>query len=319
MTENNYEFKGGDNFTGMHRDYHEIMMRNELKKGKGGYKFSWAQTKKSGPSFGGNQMDIAHNKYGREILLDIVSNALDKDGQPILSSELIKEIERILQSPGLMIGKPLEAVFDFVAADKVRAAVSSKYGKQKIDEAYIEEVISRAKTVEKFIANLKDGPGKKFAESRSGKCYLFDYGNQYTLSRDGPLHKHLSGEEAKLKSGKIIPAFSKPKFTRKDFGVFLRSLEYYQRRPDDVDRRIENIEEYLKKEEKPKNSNPELHNDCAIIYKAYAAYMGSMAGDVGKSFDELAREFSRKYPEGSIADMCKDQGFDFERFLPQME
>ena len=72
MAKNKYEFTGGDNLKGLEAIYHDVMMFNELSSGKGSYKLSDAGGKSS-PSFGGNQMDLAANKHGREVLLDIVT------------------------------------------------------------------------------------------------------------------------------------------------------------------------------------------------------------------------------------------------------
>jgi hypothetical protein len=79
-----YEFKGGDNFDGIYEKYHHVMMRNELKNGSRAYELSWAGNKRSGPSFGGNQMDIAHNEHGLSTFLDIVKNARNNEGSTII-------------------------------------------------------------------------------------------------------------------------------------------------------------------------------------------------------------------------------------------
>lgn len=242
MTEDNYKFTSG-NLTGIYQDYHNITMKNELKAGQDAYQLGWAGTKRSGPSFGRNQMDIAHNKHGREVLLDILKTAVNARGHPYLNEQEIQSVERALQKPERLMGKKIGDVFEEI--DKIQAALSSNYGKQASDKAYIREITSRARHVERFIASVRYGPGRKFVESRVGMCYLFDYENQYGLSIGGPLHRYLNGEEVTLKSGRIIPAFTRDGFTTLHFKDFLKRLKYYSNNPGDVSRRLENIDKYL--------------------------------------------------------------------------
>lgn len=321
MTKSKYEFKGGDNFTGIYRDYHEIMMRNELRGGKGAYRLSWAGTGKSGPSFGGNQMDLAKSQYGRRIFLHILRNAVNELGKPFLNMDEIKRVEEILDKPEQMAGKKLESIFQDIK--KIQLALCSEYGKREIDEAYVEEITWRGQRVEKFISFIKSGPGRKFAESREGRCYLFDYHNQYDLSTGGPLHKYLNGEEVKFISGGMLPEFDESQFTNEHFKTYLTYLKYYNVDPGDVTRRIKNIDDYLKlalsleeaAKQKPEENKTMSASECAKLYEAYMEYITYTTTNSMAAFDSLTREFSRKYPNGSICEQCKAHGFDFDELF----
>src|SRR4051812_20212437 len=73
-------FSGGDHLEGDEKLGHEAMMRNELRGGYGAYQLSFAHTKKSGLSFGGNQMDIHGNEDAQNAFSKILTNATDKEG-----------------------------------------------------------------------------------------------------------------------------------------------------------------------------------------------------------------------------------------------
>lgn len=88
-------FTGGDNFTGLLKIYHDVIMKNELHDGKGAYKLSHAGGE-SGPSFGGNQMDIAGNEDARKALADIIINAQGKVAELSLSASDIDSIKKKL-------------------------------------------------------------------------------------------------------------------------------------------------------------------------------------------------------------------------------
>jgi len=244
----NYEFKGGDRLCGIYEDYHHIMMLNELKYGKGAYKLSWAGTENSGLSFGGNQMDIAHNAYGRAIFLKIIQNATHSDGSKILSDSEIRSIEKICSQQDKIIAIPVKKAFSNMVP-KIDEALSSGYGKKLIHDAYVNEILSKGCIIEMFIDSLKEGPGKNFARSDIGKIHLFDYSNQYGLSARGPLYKYLNGEKAVLKSGAVLGPITKQDFNLEDFkNDFLFHLKYYKNNPENVIRRLDNITEYVNNE-----------------------------------------------------------------------
>ncbi|MDF3047652.1 MAG: hypothetical protein K0R73_770 [Candidatus Midichloriaceae bacterium] len=225
LPKSEYPFKGGDTLEGIQAHYHHIVMINELARGVGAYELKWAGsrglgTNRSGPSFGGNQMDIAHSKAGRECLLNIIKNVRDATGELLFSKSEIQEIEQILNNPQKMKGKYAEKIFGYDKCKKINDALGSELGKQMIDNVYIFEINSRAQKIEEIVAKLKSGPGKTFAQSIEGKLYLFDYDNQYDISKDGPLIRYLNGEEAILKSGEKIPRFDGDRFTRQISWIF---------------------------------------------------------------------------------------------------
>jgi hypothetical protein len=240
-----YEFKGGDNLEGIWAHYHRILMINELEGGKKAYEFKWAGTKESGPSFGGNQMDIAYSAVGRECLLRIVKNVRADNFQLLFSESEVQVIEQILSQPQKMVGKNAEKIFD--NHEKLNEALSSGLGRKIIDDFYSYEIHSRAQKIEKIAESLKRGPGKTFAQSTEGRLYLFDYDNQYDIGSNSPLVRYLNGEEVTLKSGEKIPRFTKEKFTGEDFFDFLTHLKYYKNHKFDVERRYKNIKEHVEK------------------------------------------------------------------------
>ena len=59
---------------------HQTIMVNELSGGHGAYKISNAEKHASGPSFGPIQYDIGGNNEGRNLLEQIVREAMDSKG-----------------------------------------------------------------------------------------------------------------------------------------------------------------------------------------------------------------------------------------------
>ncbi|MDF3047163.1 MAG: hypothetical protein K0R73_281 [Candidatus Midichloriaceae bacterium] len=319
-----YEFKGGERLYGIYEDYHHIMMANELNGGVGGYKLSWAGTKESGPSFGGNQMDIAHNAYGMSIFIKIIQNAAHSNGSKILSGSEVCSIEKICSQKDKITGMDIEEVFPM--ALKIDKALASDYGKKLIHEAYVNEILSRGYIIEMFIDSLKDGPGKNFAKSDIGKMHLFDYGNQYGLKARGPLYKFLNGEKVVMKSGEVLGPITKQDFNLEDFkNDFFFHLKYYKNKPEDVIRRLNNIAGYVNKRGDVA-SNRRSENDgasieqCAKLFnvsKKCIEYPTSVMR-YGREMEEISgsiKSSKASYSGQSAYLICKElYGMDFESY-----
>jgi hypothetical protein len=316
LPKSDYPFKGGDNLEGIHAHYHHIMMVNELEGGAKAYEFKWAGTRKSGPSFGGNQMDISSNSHARKVLCDIVKYATYGDDSHFLCYKEALDIEKILSNPKELRGRKAEEIFGAEVTDKINKALKSEYGKREIHKAYLHEISVRAQKIEDVVAILKNGPGKDFAQTTEGKLYLFDYDNQYDITKDGPLCRYLNGEEVTLKSGQKIPRFSKNKFTKINFFEFLTQLEYYKNNSLDVERRYKNIADHVDRYvdeglQKGDDKRYVTKSECEELYSLYNAFVhrGDMRFisfekdlrqkyNFSKSFEEVCGEFHKVNPTG---------------------
>jgi hypothetical protein len=188
---NNVRFTGGDNLTGLLKMYHEVMMKNELYDGKGAYKLSYAGGE-SGPSFGGNQMDIAANKDARKILFTIIVNANNKVADLFLNSSAITALKnKLVPDPEIktdfkdLLGAP-EQVFGAKMTNTINKLLASDYGRQAIDQAYVSEIQKKAEKIEEIVAGIKQPAAQKFYSTTQGKVLLFDFDNQYSITKSGP-------------------------------------------------------------------------------------------------------------------------------------
>ncbi len=322
------KFKGGDKFKGIYEGYHQVMMKNELRKGIGGYELSWAGTPKSGPSFGGNQIDIAHHAKGRVIFMDIIRNATNEDGSNILSVDEISKIQQIVNHKDKMIGVPIDRLFAGVQ-DKIDSALQSSYGKRIIHKTYVNEILAKARGIERFIDDLKEGPGKNFAKSEIGKLCIFDFMNQYYIGRDGPLQTFLNGDKYTLKSGKVLGPITKPDFGFEDFKKdFLFNLKYYQARPDDVTRRLKNIDQYIKKKATEAidksddgNENGNSMCDCIEFFNISKTCVNTpwalaSLGPKKEEYRELIEKSYARYSGQNAYEICKElHDMDFESYM----
>ncbi len=102
----NERFTGGDDLTGIHKKYHDIMMKNELRGGMGAYELSWAGGR-SAPSFGGNQMDLGSNIKAPPVFQEIVSNA------GYFSDDEIKTLKNIVNIENMknLVGKIPKVIY----------------------------------------------------------------------------------------------------------------------------------------------------------------------------------------------------------------
>ena len=235
-----FKFTGGDNLTGINQIYHEVMMRNELEGGYGAYKVSYAG-EKSGFSFGGNQMDMKKNSGRSDIFRDILTQAKDNAGIPILTKNEIKLVAGDQNQNLIKSGQSLESVFGEMLS-RVNAALSSKYGRTKIDEVYPAEIKNGADHIEKSIENMKNPGAKKFYDSNLGRALLFDYHNQFNLGlKDRLLRDYIDGkgkEDYTTKKNLIAPV---EEYTLEHHLQFIRGTKQFYKRPDSCIGRIEKV------------------------------------------------------------------------------
>jgi len=87
------DFEGIDLLSGFEKIVAKAILQNELGDSYSGYQPSHASTKKSGYSFGGNQMDLAQgNAEYNSLFIDILTNARNSDKISIFTSAEIESI-----------------------------------------------------------------------------------------------------------------------------------------------------------------------------------------------------------------------------------
>lgn len=160
MTNQDLKFTGGNFLYGIQKVYHDIMMKNELSDGKGAYKLSYAGDQ-SGPSFGGNQMDISTNADARKILSEII-NAKDRLGNSFLTNQEKNRLNKLLSDQDMqnvnsirsdLRGTP-EKVFGNLA-HKINDALRSDEGRKIIDKAYVSDINTRSNHIETVVSSIK--------------------------------------------------------------------------------------------------------------------------------------------------------------------
>jgi murein DD-endopeptidase MepM/ murein hydrolase activator NlpD len=162
------------------------------------YKISNAVRGESGFSFGFNQMDLAGNPTARTYLEDIMNNAKDAGGKLIVS-EVEKSDIRIRWSKKVDdAGRLTQAQRDLLSK-----ALSSTYGKQKVDSCLGVELDKEIAHVNSIVDSVSDPQDKAFLQTNLAILFLADYHNQYHLDKNGKLHKFLKGESVELQ-GKTI-------------------------------------------------------------------------------------------------------------------
>ena len=193
-----YECTGGNDLTGLMSVYHEAMMKNELKEGKGAYKLSWAGGK-SAPSFGGNQMDLAAKQEYRNIFLDIMESAEGLGGNKIISAEnyqaisnvlgvevkkvdekITKNVDKNRNIQKELTGKQASDLFTTSQLEKIGLALDSQYGHQKINAAFQQHMAETANHIDNIPES--GGAAKAFYSTDLGKALLVDYHNQLILT-----------------------------------------------------------------------------------------------------------------------------------------
>ena len=117
----------GETLSGIAAIIDAVLMATELKGGYGAYKLSYAEGN-SGFSFGPNQIDLSERtKDETRKFINILENAKDEKGNPILNSSQIKIICGDENSNLSKKGKTPEAHFG-KNLDLINAALSSDYG-----------------------------------------------------------------------------------------------------------------------------------------------------------------------------------------------
>jgi hypothetical protein len=206
--------------------------------------------------------------------------------------------------------------------------LQSAYGKHLIHQAYVDEMSARANFVERFIDSLQEGPGKNFAQTDIGKMCIFDFHNQYHIERNGALHTFLNGGQYTLQPKKVLGPITKQDFNFEDFKKdFLFCLKYYSNKPNDVIRRLNNIEEIEQEYLRDKGNSDKIaqpsKSQCMELFNLYKAIAANPAAGMyaGIKIDKLCKSIVEAYykPAGTSVvynknafDICKElYGIDF--------
>ncbi len=138
----------------------EVLLINELGGISNGYRIDNAGTPNSGFSFGGNQMDLSEG-VGNQIFQQIIKQEVGQSFYDSISN-------RITQKGNSDILTQQEK-------SKINSALSSNYGKQLINQAFVDEVNSRSNHVDDLARLLNT------SFTGDAKVALVDYDNQFGI------------------------------------------------------------------------------------------------------------------------------------------
>jgi trimeric autotransporter adhesin len=177
-----------------------VLARNELS-GSSPYELFWAGTAASGWTFGPLQYDVAGNSTARNLLADILLNAVDAsgnyiadDGNPNTGRGTVGNIQdtvvsTLLQHASVTGGGGLSAA----ERAQINTALASAYGVNAIDSAVdagLTDLMAFANRTTTRFARPADRP---FLESDLGKLFLCDFANQYSTASRAQLQSFLQG------------------------------------------------------------------------------------------------------------------------------
>lgn len=210
----NISFSGGSQFTGQNALYHQIMMLNELCNGYGAYQLSWAGTKNSGLSIGGNQIDLA---YCDELIVNKLTKIIAKhvDLSPVI-------VEMRLRT----VGKSPQQVF-YGDTQDVQNALVSEEAVLYLNSLYEKELTKAAKMIDRIVDQIDCKHKRGFYGTSFGRCLLMDYHNQFNINPQGKFMKMVN---------KACDYYSYHQHY-----MFIMSLKYSQENKDDMIRRLKNI------------------------------------------------------------------------------
>lgn len=241
-------------------------MQNELYNDYGAYEVRFAGGN-SGISFGGNQMDMKGNPDYRKDFVDILLKARDQKGNSFFTEDEIKSIagEEKKGYQKFSEGKPVKEFFGQYLS-RVDAALSSGYGRQKIDELYVKEIKERTAFINNFVDNkIQPASVKEFCSTEYGKAFLFDYHNQFNIdikkaTQEDPqgasLFHYLNGRSVQF-DNQPEPIAINPNtpFTLQDLKRFIFQTKEAQKQKSGVERRFENVEDCFKNFKSPKDNS----------------------------------------------------------------
>ena len=174
-------FSGGNGLApgSIEHEAYEIMMKSELRNGKGAYEIGNAGAAASGPSFGPFQYDVGANKDGRHLLEAIAASAIDMQGQRIVSDQDLESVKKHLYKPFNTFTEADGNVYDQMKP-KLDAALSSDAGISAINADFVPGIQKKVADMNAVIEGMTAEPNKKFIQqSDVAKLILIDTRNQY--------------------------------------------------------------------------------------------------------------------------------------------
>jgi hypothetical protein len=174
-------FSGGDGLVpgSMEHRAYEIMMKSELRNGKGAYEIGNAGAAASGPSFGPFQYDVGANQDGRHLLDSIATNAKDAQGHRIISDQELESIKNHLYKPFNTFTEADRTVYTQMKP-KLDAALSSDAGVRAIDADFVPGIQKKVTAMNAVVDGMTTEPNKTFVQhSDVAKLILIDTKNQY--------------------------------------------------------------------------------------------------------------------------------------------
>ena len=282
-------FTGGDHLAGFEKKVHDVFMKTELNNGLSAYEVNRAPTGTSGLTFGGNQMDLANGKpeeqiFKKKLFLDILKNASDTTGNKILNGFEYENIEsnKKVTEKGL---KP-ETVFGNLLP-KVNDALSSEYGRQKINEAYIPVLKGKIAHVDGIIKSLTNEANRNELQSNEElQIRLVDYHNQFGLDRNGAMHRLLNGEKIKVYGKNKIKLDEV--INKNGIEKFIKTTQFYNETPQGkkaVDIRLEKLDNHFEGNDVPSLSKTFKTDQLDFISNAniHQIKAGDTLGTIAKN------------------------------------
>jgi hypothetical protein len=175
------KFSGGDNLApgSMEHRAYEIMMKSELRNGRGAYEIGNAGAAASGPSFGPFQYDLGANQDGRRLLESIVKSATDAQGHRIISSQELEGIKSHLYKPFNTFTEADRTVYTHIKP-KLNAALSSDVGVNAINADFVPGIQEKVAAMNAIVDGMTTEPNKTFVQNSDvAKLILIDTRNQY--------------------------------------------------------------------------------------------------------------------------------------------
>ena len=199
------EFEGVDLITDpIQKTIAQVLIKNELGPVSNGYQLDNADTPNSGYSFGGNQMDLSKNANGREIFSTIIKTELGDNFYNSIN-------DRVIQA-----GNP--NILTRQEESQINSALSSNYGKQLINQAFVNEVKTRSSHIDDFARLLKT------TFTSDVKIALVDYDNQFYID-----FTNTSSSSMRTKLQNILN--QNGEITLEDVENSVRSTGYYNSSP----------------------------------------------------------------------------------------
>ncbi len=277
------------NYTSLQKAVAETIALNEVSDSiNTALKLSAAPTSKSGYSFGGNQLDL--------MFVDIMKNAVDKEGNKIISDKFFNEIAK-LNDKGELVGVSVTEIGDKRTLTKkqiltINKALASDYGKETITQDFMKEIVDRIKKVSSLInTKIKSSELKTSLKKSKALMVLVDYNNQFNISPNGKMMKFLKKAENNNNFG-----------SEKIKNWILTKTTYGKKKPGDIQKRQGRLETVFKKyygQSVPKNRNvaqslaDEMRNRLNKLQKNYSQQKCYATPPTSSIFKSTRREQSR--------------------------